>query len=118
MKTSNTAVTYQINNIKNKKRKLSIIIAKIKNTFEVIKEIANTIIIGKLKNIIKLKTILIFNINNKKYSFKNFLIFKITILADNHIDWKIHLFSRTISYFGNKNSIFNIILSKKIQKKV
>jgi hypothetical protein len=109
---SNTQVKYHSIKIKKTKSVTCIIIATIKNIFEVINPIVKTIIIGKLKNIIKFIKTLIFRINNKKYNLNVVSKLSIAIFDDIHIDSKIHLLFITISYLGYTHNKFIIVHTK------
>jgi hypothetical protein len=72
--------------------------AMVKYIFDVINQIDTAMIIGKLKNIIKLNITLIFKKNIRKYNFIVCLRFSIVTFDDNHIDSKTFLFSITMKY--------------------
>ncbi len=74
------------------------LIAIARYTFDVINQIATAIMIGKLRNIIKLNITLIFKKNIRKYSFIVFLRFNIVTFDDNQIDSNTFLFSITMKY--------------------
>jgi hypothetical protein len=90
----------------------------IKNIFDVINHRVITIIIGKLKNIMKLNITLKFRNNIKKYNLTVLFKFSIVILDETHIDSNTFLFSNIIAYFEYENSIFrNIQTNNNIIKK-
>ena len=96
----------------------SIVIVNTKKIFVLINKIAITIIIGKVKNIMKLNITLRFNMNIRKYNRIVLPRFRIVILLDNHTDLKTFLLSMTIKNLEYENRMFIIIHKKSIIKNI
>jgi hypothetical protein len=98
--TSSTALKYHNKSIKNIKRIESIVTATKRNIFEVIKLRATTIIIGKLRNIMKFIITRILRKSIRRCSFTVVFKFKIAIRIDIQRESNTHLFWRIISYLA------------------
>lgn len=106
MNISKTAVRYQRINISaiNNNDRSVIVIAR--NIFDVISPIAITIIIGKLRNMIKLSITLIFKKNIRKYNFIVVFKFNIAKRDDFQTASNTHISSSIIKYLEYENRIF------------